>query len=164
MSKHTVQQAYLDHFKLTPSLYASYTDKNLQPETTRVLGAWGDLEKNTLSFVVSTPFSERFLTIAEIDQRVALVSVTLSDYLAYQYKGSIRSIRPTDEEELKIVQHYVDEFCRLVTYVGIDADRYRPGFATGPYTTIEFELDSVFDQTPRIGAGAAIKSTSTTQA
>ena len=63
MSKHTVQQRYLDHFKLTPSLYASYTDKNLQPETTRVLGAWGDLEKNTLSFVVSTPFWISFWSI-----------------------------------------------------------------------------------------------------
>ena len=164
MSKNTVQQTYLDHFKLTPSLYASYTDKDLQPETTRVLGAWGSLEKNTLSFVVSTPYSERFLSIAETNQRVALVSVTLSNYLAYQYKGSIRSIRPTDEEELKIVHAYVDEFCRLVTYVGVDPDRYRPGFAKGPYTTIEFELDSVFDQTPRVGAGAAIQPTSTPQA
>lgn len=164
MSKHTVKQSYLDHFKLTPSLYASYTDTHLCPETTRVLGAWGDIEKNTLSFVVSTPFSERFLSIAEEDQRVALVSVTLSDYLAYQYKGSIRSIRPTNDEEMKVVNQYIETFCKLVTYVGIDPVRYRPGFATGPYTTIEFELDSVFDQTPRVGAGAPVKMTSTVHA
>jgi hypothetical protein len=126
-----------------------------------VLAAWGDLEHNTLSFVVSDPYSERFLSIAQADQRVTLVAVTLSDYLAYQYKGSLQSIVSSSAHDLEEVQRYVDDFCRLVTYVGIDAERYRPNFAGGPYTTITFELDSVFDQTPRVGAGSLLRSKST---
>ena len=158
MSTSIVIQEYLDHFKQTPSLYASCTNEQNQPETTRAFMGWGDIEANTLSFAVSDSGSQRFLTFAEPGNRMALVSVTLSDYLTYQYKGTLRSVRPCTADERKEIDAYVDGFCSLVAYVGLDPERYKVGFAGSSYSVITFEVDAVFDQTPRVGAGALLSS------
>lgn len=158
MSETLVTQEYIDHFSQTPSMYTSCANETHQPETTRVLGGWGDIEANTLSFAVATEVSERYLSYAQPGKRVSLVSVTLSDYLTYQYKGTILSVEPCSLKELDVINAYVDQFCHLVSYVGIDSDRYRVGFEGTSYSVITFELDSVFDQTPRVGAGALLSS------
>jgi hypothetical protein len=158
MNQSLVTQEYIDHFTKIPSMYASCANDLHHPETTRVLAGWGDIEKNTLSFAVDKTASERFLNFVSSESRISLVSVTLSDYLTYQYKGKIISIKSSNDEDLEKVNTYVHEFCRLVAYVGIDSDRYRVGFAGTSYAIITFELDSVFDQTPRIGAGALLSS------
>ena len=158
MNETLVIQDYIDHFSQTPSMYTSCANETHHPETTRVLAGWGDIEANTLSFAVATEVSERFLSYAQPGKRVSLVSVTLSNYLTYQYKGTILSVKPSSDEELKTINTYVDTFCHLVSYVGHDSNRYRVGFEGKSYSTITFELDSVFDQTPRVGAGALLSS------
>ena len=158
MSQSLVTQDYLDHFAQTPSIYTSCTNDEHHPETTRALVGWGELEGNTLSFAVSTSASEQYLSLAQPGNRVSLVSVTLSNYLTYQYKGTILSVHSSTEEDLNKINAAVDDFCKLVAYVGIDSERYRVGYEGTSYSTITFELDSVFDQTPRVGAGALLKS------
>ena len=127
MKQSLVKQTYLDHFKQTPSMYASCTNDLHHPETTRAFGGWGDIENNTLSFAVSDSSSEKFLSIAQPGNRIAFVSVTLSNYLTYQYKGSILSVHSANTDELVNINAYVDQFCSLVAYVGHDPARYRGG-------------------------------------
>ena len=158
MSETLITQDYIDHFSQTPSMYSSCANDQDTPETTRVLGGWSELDSNIIHFAVETTQSERFISFAEVGNRVSLVSVTLSNYLTYQYKGEIISIEPTSPKDLEKVQAYIDGFCNLVAYVGIDSDRYKVGFAGSSYTIISFKVDSVFDQTPRVGAGALVKS------
>ena len=160
MKETLVSQEYLEHFTKTPSMYSSCTNNEHHPETTRALAGWGDIQANTISFTVVTDFSKHFIDLAQPGKRISLVSVTLNDYLTYQYKGKVISSQASSAEDLKKVETYVDGFCALVPHVGIDPIRYRVGFAQAPYTTITFELDAVFDQTPRVGAGALLQSKS----
>lgn len=158
MSQISITQDYIEHFSQTPSMYVSCADEQNKPETARVLGGWCDLNSNIISFAVESSQSKRLLSHAQVGTRVALVSVTLSNYLTYQYKGEITSVEPSNTIETEKIQAYVDEFCRLVAFVGIDSDRYRVGFAGSEYSVISFKVDAIFDQTPRVGAGALIKS------
>ena len=158
MNDTLITQDYIDHFSQTPSMYTSCANDEDTPETTRVLSGWSKLDSNVIHFAVETSQSERFISFAQVGNRVSLVSVTLSNYLTYQYKGEIISVEPPSPEDLEKVQAYIDGFCSLVAYVGIDSDRYRVGFAGRSYTIVSFKVDSVFDQTPRVGAGSLVKS------
>ena len=151
-----VELSYAEHFVQAPGMYASAVDVDKVAETTRVLAGWADPDHNTVSFVVSDPYSKQFLANAGVGRRASLVAVTLGDLVAFQYKGNIIKAQSADEFALKQVEAYVARFCELVTHVGIDPVRYPVGFVSGPYTTITLEVDAVFDQTPRVGAGAVI--------
>jgi hypothetical protein len=158
MSTSLVSQSYLDHFAETPSIYTSCTNEDHHPRITRVLSGWGDIESNTLSFAVSDIYSTEFIAQIKVGTRISLVAATLNNYLTYQYKGTVVSVGSSSAEDLKKINSSIDKFCSLVAYVGIDSDRYRVGFEQAPYSTITFEVDTIFDQTPRLGAGALLSS------
>ena len=106
--------------------------------------------------MVADPYSQVFLERSAVGQRTSLVAVSLGDLVAYQYKGDIVEVAAADEEALAHVDRYVKKFCELVTHVGIDPDRYPVGFVSGPYSVISMNVDVIFDQTPRVGAGQKI--------
>lgn len=153
-----LKESYAEHFKKAPGMYAACCAGSV-PETTRVVAAWAEVDAGLIHFVVSDPYSVRFLENAKVPQRISLVAVTLGDFEAYQYKGEIVRCAPADAAALAEVERYVEAFCALVVHVGIDPLRYPVGFVDGPYTTITMKADVIFDQTPRVGAGAVIDKT-----
>ena len=158
MTSSLLKESYVQHFTKAPGMYAACC-KDLVPDTTRVVAAWAELETGCVSFVVSDPYSIRFLESAKVGERASIVAVTLGDFEAYQYKGEIVQCAAADEKALAAVDQYVEQFCALVAHVGIDAARYPIGFVSGPYTTITLKVDVIFDQTPRVGAGAVLDKT-----
>ena len=156
MNEVLINNTYAEHFTQAPGMYASCVDAQHAPETTRVLASWGDTTQNTVSFVVADLYSKRFLDMISVGSRAALVAVSLTDLVAYQYKGSVTEVRPATQEELKSVDTYVEKFCELVVHAGIDPSRYPTGFVGGPYTTVTVDVDVIFDQTPRVGAGGTL--------
>ena len=158
MTTSLLKENYAEHFKKAPGMYAACCAGSV-PETTRVVAAWATVDAGLVHFVVSDPYSVRFLENVRVAQRASLVAVTLGDFEAYQYKGEIVQCAPADAAALAAVDQYVEDFCALVAHVGIDPLRYPVGFVSGPYTTVTLKVDVIFDQTPRVGAGAVIDKT-----
>lgn len=145
------------HLQQTPGLYAGSVDDKLRPETTRVLLAVAEPGTDVIRFVVANPFSQRFLACVASQPRVALVATIVHNYAALQFKGRVLETLPATEADLAGVEAYAARFGELVAHVGIDPAQYLPTWVQGPYTTVRLEVESVFDQTPKLGAGARVR-------
>lgn len=156
MSETVVTPAFAAHLDRTPGMYAAVADESRHPETTRVLFALAEPGTEIVRFLVSAASAERFLAKATVGRRACLVACALATYETLQYKGDVVEVRPSGEDELEGLRRSIDAFCGLVARVGIDSARYRAHLEVAPFVTIRLKVDSVFDQTPRVGAGSLV--------
>ena len=76
---------------------------------------------------------------------------------SYQLKGKVLSIKPATEEDNESIKTYIKEFDAAAAMVG-----FRPGLIADnlphiPAIVIEFVVDQVFDQTPKVGTGKTVE-------
>lgn len=139
-----------------PGAYIAAVGDNCCPLITRVVGVEAVDEDRILAYVPQW-YSERLLEAAETRPSAALVGVQVTTYRTFQFKGDIVDIRPATEADLAYVASYVDGFGQHLEHVGIDSSRYNPVYASPPIVRVTLRVDSVFDQTPRVGAGNLVK-------
>lgn len=144
------------HLNRNPGMYAAIASATHHPETTRVLTATAEEGTDVVRFLVSRASSDRFLAAAAAGRRACIVAASLADYETLQYKGELVEVRDANEDEVAALRRSVDAFCALVGHVGIDPTRYRAHLEVAPFATLRLRVDSVFDQTPRVGAGELV--------
>jgi hypothetical protein len=144
------------HLQRNPGMYAAVADGTHHPETTRVLTATAEEGTDVVRFLVSRAASDRFLAAAAAGNRACIVAASLADYETLQYKGDLVEVRDANDDEVAALHRSVDAFCALVGHVGIDPTRYRAHLEVAPFATLRLRVDSVFDQTPRVGAGELV--------
>ena len=144
------------HLEGLPGMYATTASPRCVPEVTRVLSARVEAGCDVIRVVVATAFSERFLEFARAHARASLVAVVVSTYRTYQFKGRVVGLEDATPDDVAAVDAYAKGFGELVKHVGIDPVRYLPTIAAPPYTVLRLEVDAIFDQTPRVGAGALV--------
>lgn len=159
MSETVLTPAVAAHLDRTPGMYAAVADEGRQPETTRVAFALAEPGTEIVRFLVSAETADRFLATAKPGRRGCLVAAALDNLETMQYKGDIIEVRPAGEDELEGLRRAIDAFAVLVGHVGIDGSRYRAHLEVGPFVTVRLKVDGVFDQTPRVGAGALVSGT-----
>ena len=146
------------HIAQTPGMYAACVDAARRPQTTRVLFAVAEPETDVMRVVVDTDLSLPFLAGLAAGTRVAVVAVVLSSYSTYQFKGTVTEVLPAASDDAAGVATYLEAFGALAARVGIDPVRYAQTLRSGGLTTVRVAVDAVFDQTPRMGAGALVRS------
>lgn len=159
MAEQFLTPAFAAHLDRTPGMYAAAADEKHQPETTRVAFALAEPGTDIVRFLVSAETADRFLAQAKPGRRGCLVAAALNNLETLQYKGEILEVRPSGDDELEGLRRAIDAFCALVGHVGIDGSRYRAHLEVGPFVTVRLQVDGVFDQTPRVGAGALVSGT-----
>lgn len=157
MSSPALSEALHPHFDGAPSVYASAVDDAARPLVTRVLGAWPTGEADRVRFCVSAPYSADFLAAAAPGRRIAIVVVQVATYLTYQFKGTVVSQAPAGPAAAAETAERIARFAALVAHVGIDPVRYPQTYTDGPLIELEMTVEAVFDQTPRVGAGALVR-------
>lgn len=144
------------HLNRNPGMYAAIASATHHPETTRALTATAEEGTDVVRFLVSRASSDRFLAAAAAGRRACIVAASLADYETLQYKGELVEVREANDDEVAALRRSVDAFCALVGHVGIDPTRYRAHLEVAPFATLRLRVDSVFDQTPRVGAGELV--------
>lgn len=144
------------HLNRNPGMYAAIASATHHPETTRALTATAEEGTDVVRFLVSRASSDRFLAAAAAGRRACIVAASLADYETLQYKGELVEVRDANDDEVAALRRSVDAFCALVGHVGIDPTRYRAHLEVAPFATLRLRVDSVFDQTPRVGAGELV--------
>jgi hypothetical protein len=147
------------HLEGLPGMYATTASPDRVPEVTRVLSARAEPGNDVLRVVVAGDSSTRFLECARAHPRAALVGVVVSTYRTYQFKGRVVGVEDATPEDVAAVDAYTAGFGELVKHVGIDPVRYLPTIAVPPYVVLRLGVDAIFDQTPRVGAGALVSRT-----
>ena len=157
MANLVLNEALQSHFDGAPSIYASAVRADGQPLVTRVLGAWPNPGEDRLTFCVSAPYSTDFLAGCAAGARMSVVVVQVATYLTFQFKGAVISATLADAAAVAQTEERLARFGALVAHVGIDASRYHQTYTAGPFMRIEMSVESVFDQTPRLGAGNLVR-------
>ncbi len=156
MGQSVLTAAMAAHFEGFPGLYAASVGEANVPEVTKVVAAHVEPGTDVVRFVVARRFGQRFVEAVARHPRATLVAAKVMDYTTFQFKGRVlESFAATPDDEALAAAH-ADGFCALVAAIGVDVTRFRPSFTGGPYTTVRLEVDAVFDQTPRVGAGALV--------
>lgn len=157
MTTDVLSASMIDVVQSYPGSYITAVKDGHIPVLTRVVGLRVD-DPESVTVAIQTPISDEFLACVAQNPRVALVGVKVTTYLTFQFKGNVVATWEATEEDCALIQDYVDGFSALVAHVGLDPVRYGPAFSEGPWTCLRMQIDQVFDQTPRVGAGNLIKS------
>lgn len=86
---------------------------------------------------------------------VALSITNAFTFESYQFKGKMTEIRLITQEEEEFIANYISEMDRIVVAIGLPYPEnsivaqtdYKPSWA------VEFQVEQIFDQTPKAGTG-----------
>lgn len=88
------------------------------------------------------------------DNGLIALSVTAPfTHESYQFKGRQIEIRQAREEEREFVGRYLEEFEALAVAQGLDEGLVLNNLPSWPAYSIEIEVEQIFEQTPKTGAG-----------
>jgi hypothetical protein len=72
---------------------------------------------------------------------------------SYQIKGKMLEIHPTDTEEELAMQNYIGEMEKMLVALGYSIKGLTTAIKYSPGWSIEFSIEQIYDQTPKIGTG-----------
>ena len=136
------------------SILVGTRNAQLRPIGTRAMGARTKGDRVTI--FVPTITSERTLANLRDNGAIAVTFTRPSDHLSIQLKGRFVSSREASAEDLLLQQQYRAAFMEQLYVVGV-ARAASKQYAYTPAIAIDFDVDSVFQQTPGPGAGACLR-------
>lgn len=130
-------------------------DKDLTPSYNRGLAAKVS-GNNTIKITIAKPTAAQAIKNLEENKMVSLVMVNILNFECYQFKGSYISYHDSTSEEKADVENYLNKMNEALIKIGVQ-DGLVYNFPHDPTITIEFEVEQIFEQTPKIGTGDLIK-------
>ncbi|HLF65558.1 MAG TPA: pyridoxamine 5'-phosphate oxidase family protein [Saprospiraceae bacterium] len=77
---------------------------------------------------------------------------------SYQIKGKLLEIRPVNEEEEVLMKNYIVEMDKMLVALGYSVSGVLTETLYTPAWSVEFSIEQVFDQTPKVGTGKLLTS------
>ena len=141
-----------EHLKGPKGSALGTRDKDLNCDLVRVLGAMAS-GHDTIRIFIAEKSAEKTLDNLRSNKIVALSVTNVFTLESFQFKGRLLSLKPANEEEIRSIREFITEFDEAISQLG-----YKPGLfinstAYDPALSVEFIVDQIFDQTPKIGAG-----------
>ena len=130
-------------------------DKDLKPTYSRVLAAKAT-GNNTIKFTIAKQTAGKVIENLKDNKKISLVQAYPLTFECYQYKGTFIGYHESTSEEKIEVDNYLKEMNDTIQKIGIkDGSVYT--WPHDPTITIEFEVEQIFEQTPKIGTGNQLK-------
>ena len=124
------------------------------PTYARVVGA-KLLDDNIIKVIIAKETAELTLKNLEENKMIAFVQANPIGFECYQYKGNyLRSYEASDEDRT-LVENWLKDFNDIMAKYELE-DRIVYNLLHEPIVVIEFEIDQIFEQTPKIGTGNPI--------
>jgi hypothetical protein len=136
-------ETVLQYFDIPLAMSLGTRDSNLKPDYSRVVG---------------TALSESATTISNLDDNgfIALTMVHPLNYRCLQIKGRCIRHYEADSSEMVNVNNYLDLFGSVIEKMGLP-ENVVYNWPHDPAIVVEMELDEVYEQTPKKGAGEKLK-------
>jgi len=131
-------------------------DEKLHPFLNWVIGVKVNADRETITFFVHEPQSERMLRNLKDNGRVALVAAEVPSHETYQFKGAYVSSRKSDDHDLALQEIYREKLIAHFKPLGEIWEEYWGGIAYTPSVAMTFRVEQIFVQTPGPGAGNKI--------
>ncbi|MBB4121093.1 hypothetical protein [Martelella radicis] len=138
-------------------MIAATRDERLRPHVGRGCGARFDKAAGDVVFYASSTQWPDFARCAVKGAPIAATFVDPETYRAYQIKGRINAVRPSDPSECAKARRYIEEMLVIMAELGVSRLQLSSVFADDSLITIRFWPADLFLQTPGPGAGQPIE-------
>ena len=130
-------------------------DAGLAPTYNRALGAKA-LDDNTVKVNIAKAIAGRAIDNLEDNKRITMVQVDFLTFECYQFKGSFIRAYDGSPEDKVLVTEYMGRMTEVAKRIGMD-DKLLVKIPQDPIIAIEFEVEQIFEQTPKKGTGKPIE-------
>ncbi len=129
-------------------------DADFTPTFARVIGI-KLLDDSIFKILIAKQTSELTLKNLEDNKMIAFVIVNPLGFECYQFKGNyLRSYEASDEDRT-LVENWLKDFDDIMVKYELEV-RITYNLLHDPIVAIEFEIEQIFEQTPKIGTGNPI--------
>ena len=135
-------------------LVGSRSDR-LLPECCRGLGARVEEEGRGITVFLPVATTEQTVSNLRDNGRIAVCFSRAGDHRSMQIKGQVISIQEANEADRAVIQRYRHSLAESWGVIGVPS-RITLRMAHWPCHSVRLRVDSVFNQTPGPGAGAAM--------
>ncbi len=148
-------ETVIQYFDVPLAMSLGTRDSNLIPDYSRVVGT-ALSEDNIFKFYLGKEKTGK--TISNLDENgfIALTMVHPLNYRCLQIKGRCIRHYEADSSEMENVTNYLDLFGSVIVKMGLPDDALL-SWPHDPAIVVEMELDEVYEQTPKKGAGEKLK-------
>lgn len=130
-------------------------DADWRPYAVKLAGG-RPLDASTIRIFVGEQFSERTLACLLDNGHMALNVVDATTLECYQFKGMYLAHSDADEEDKERIKANFKQFDELLQKWGLPAGSVY-ALPHDPLIAIDFEVNQVFEQTPKKGTGNHVK-------
>ncbi len=147
-----------EHVKGPKAAHVGTRDKDFTSDTVRVMGVI-PTGHDSLKFFIAEKTAQRTVDNLRSNKLVALATTNVLNFESYQLKGRLLSIKPANDEEEAWIKEYIIQFDAEVTKIGLPQGFVINNILYLPALAVEFVVEQVFDQTPKIGTGNLVSTT-----
>jgi hypothetical protein len=145
-----------EHLKTPKSTYAGSRDKDFTCDIVRVV-AVSVTGHDTVKFYIAESTAAKTLDNIRSNKLINLSTTNIFTTESYQLKGRMLSVKPATEEEHQMIFGYMKLFDEMAASIGFPPGIVVNKMPYNPAMSIEFVVDLVFDQTPKIGTGKILE-------
>lgn len=142
-------------FESGVTLLVGTRDASMVPECMRGIGARVAPDARRITIFLPAATAAATLTNLGENGRIAVCFTRVFDHRSIQVKGRVVALRPADTADRRVIDSYRSALCESLGWVGVP-NRLVLRIAHWPCQAVEFEVESVFVQTPGPGAGAVL--------
>jgi hypothetical protein len=142
----------LDFLESGVSLLVGTRDARLRPACTRAMGVRADRARPAVTLFVPEVAAPRMLANLDDNGRIAVTVSRPIDHRSIQLKGRCTGHRPAEPGERALQERYLAAYFEALRSVGLPLRLLRR-FVWWPSVAVEFEVDSLYEQTPGPSAG-----------
>lgn len=141
-----------EHLNGPKGAFLGTRDKDLNVDLTRVLGA-AATGHDTIRFFIAEKGAGKTLDNLRSNKIVSLSVTHIFTLESFQFKGRLLTIKPANEEEANSILEFVNQFEEAITQAGYNPGMIINNMEYNPAIAVEFMVEQIFDQTPKVGAG-----------
>jgi hypothetical protein len=134
------------------SIMVASHDADLVPEIARAIAVRCAPDGQHVTVVLPTLASHGVIQQLQADPRIAIVLELSSTHRTLQIKGRVVSQRATPDAERALVEQAVLDFAAVLEQIGMPR-RLTERLIFWPATSLEVQVDQLFEQSPGPGAG-----------
>ena len=132
-------------------------DGRLRPTLAWAFGARVSASGDEITTFIPDLEAERTKRNLEQNGVLAFTVVDPISHEAYQFKGKLMGVRPSNDEERAVQEIHVS---KLISHAAKFPRELFAGFTLHPSTAVRFRVEQIFIQTPGPGAGRSLDLTS----
>lgn len=144
-----------DHLRGPRFSFLGTRDKDFNCDIVRAFAIY-DTGHDSVKFYIAEKTAPQALDNLRANKIVTLSVTHPHTSVSYQLKGKMLSVRTATPEEATEIAQYIEEFEIVIHAAGFPEGLVKNNFVHDPALAIEFVVNFVFDQTPKVGTGQQV--------